>query len=140
MWKLIWEYIIENWIAITALVISLITLFRDVIKDFIEYIKEKNEAKKAKITISFINDKLIISNKGIANAKNLRIYVDDDEIQKNSVFSAFARDMDFSMLSSNNSYTIKCIKTLNSKKSYKIKVIWEDEKSKNNIVEDIINI
>ena len=140
MWKLIWEYIIENWIAITALVISLITFFRDVIKDFIKYIKEKNEAKKAKITISFINDKLIISNKGIANAQNLKIYVDDEEIQKESVFSVFARDMDFSMLSSNNSYSIKCIKALNTKRNYKIKVIWDDKKSKNNIVEDIINI
>lgn len=140
MWKLIWEYIIENWIAITALVISLITFFRDVIKDFIKYIKEKNEAKKAKITISYINDKLIISNKGISNAQNLRIYVDNEEIQEKSVFSVFARDMDFSMLSPNNSYSIKHIKALNTKRNYKIKVIWDDKNSKNNMVEDIINI
>lgn len=139
MWEAICEYIVKNWIAITALIISILTFLKDGIGDYIDYRKTKKEEKKAKIVISFINDKLMISNKGKAIAKNLRIYVDNEEIQKSSVFSSYARDMDFSLLSTYNSYKINFIKALNNKKNYKIKVIWDDANSKNNVVEDIIN-
>ncbi len=59
--------------------------------------------------VSFINEKLIISNKGKSNARNIKIYIDDKEIQKSETFGAYAQNMDFSLLTTNNSIGIKSI-------------------------------
>lgn len=135
-----WDFIKENWMSLTALIISIIGFFKDNIKDIIQHFKIKKETKSAKITISYINEKLIISNKGQANARNVKILVDDVEIEHSSVFAAYARNMDFSLLSSNNSIGIKSIINMGTKGSFNIKVLWEDDNSKNNKTEDIINI
>ena len=134
------EFIRENWISLTALIISIIGFFKDNIKDIIQHSKTKKENKSAKITISYINQKLIISNKGQANARNLKILVDDIEIEHSDVFAAFARNMNFSFLSPNNSFGIKGILSMGTKRNFNVKVIWEDDNSKSNYTEDIINI
>lgn len=90
-----WDFIKENWMSLIALIISIIGFFKDNIKDIIQHFKTKKETKSAKITISYINEKLIISNKGQANARNVKILVDDVEIEHSSAFAAFARNMDF---------------------------------------------
>ncbi len=135
-----WDFIKENWMSLTALIISIIGFFKDNIKDIIQHFKTKKETKSAKITISYINEKLIISNKGQANARNVKILVDDVEIEHSSAFAGFARNMDFSLLSTNNSFGIKSITNMGTKGSFNIKVLWEDDNSKNNKTEDIINI
>ena len=135
-----WDFIKENWMSLTALIISIIGFFKDNIKDIIQHFKTKKETKSAKITISYINEKLIISNKGQANARNVKILVDDVEIEHSSAFAAFFRNMDFSLLSPNNSFGIKSIINMGTKGSFNIKVLWEDDNSKNNKTEDIINI
>ena len=90
--------------------------------------------------VSFINEKLIISNKGKSNARNIKIYVDDKEIQKSETFGAYAQNMDFSLLTTNNSIGIKSIIHMGTKRNFRIKLIWDDDNSKNNITEDVINI
>ena len=135
-----WDFIKENWMSLIALIISIIGFFKDNIKDIIQHLKIKKETKSAKITISYINEKLIISNKGQANARNVKILVDDVEIEHSSVFAAFARNMNFSLLSPNNSIGIKSIINMGTKCSFNIKVLWEDDNSKNNKTEDIINV
>ena len=135
-----WDFIKENWMSLTALIISLIGFFKDNIKEVIIHNKTKKEDKSAKLTISFINEKLIISNKGKANARNVKIYIDDKEVQKSETFGAYAQNMDFSLLTANNSIGIKSIVHMSSKRNFRIKVTWEDDNSKNNITEDVINI
>lgn len=135
-----WQYIKENWIALVALGISVISFFKDNINEFIKCKQAKNEEKKAKICISFINKKLIISNKGKSCARNVRIYVDDDEIQDNPMFGVYAKDMDFSLLTPLNSYTISGIMYISRKTNYQITVKWDDDNAQDNIVKDIINI
>ncbi len=135
-----WDFIKENWIALVALIISIIGFFKDNIKDVIKYSKNKKESKSAKITISYINQKLIISNKGKSNARNIKVLVDDIEIEHSNTFAAFARNIDFSLITPNNSIGIKSISDLNSKRSFKIKVFWEDDNVKNNYIEDVINM
>lgn len=135
-----WSFIKDNWISLIALIISVIGFFKENIKDILIHKKNKKEEKSAKITISYINNKLIISNKGKSNAKNVKIYVDNIEIEHSNTFSAFAKDMDFSILTPNNSFGIKSITSLGSKRNFNIKVKWEDDNSKNNCVEDVINI
>lgn len=135
-----YEFIKENWISLIALIISVICFFKDNIKEIINHHKTKKENKSAKLTVSYLNQKLVISNKGKANAKNVNIFIDDIEIQNSATFGASSRNMDFSLLTPNNSFTIKSVVTLGTKRNFKIKLIWEDENSKNNITEDIINI
>lgn len=133
------EYLADNWIAILALVISIITLIKDIIKEIINKNKEIINDKKAQITARIINKELIISNVGRSSAKNIKILIDDKEIN-HSIFGAFSKQKDFSLLTSNNSIGIKYISGLETKRNYKIKIIWEDEYSKENIKEDIINL
>jgi len=134
------NFIKENWMSLTALIISIVGFFKDNIKDIIIHNKAKKEDKSAKLMVSFINEKLIISNKGKSNARNITIYIDNIEIQKNDTFGAFAKNMDFSLLTSNNSIGIKSIIHTETKRNFKIKITWEDDNSKNNIIEDVINI
>ena len=53
-----WDFIKENWMSLIALIISIIGFFKDNIKDIIQHFKTKKETKSAKITISYINEKL----------------------------------------------------------------------------------
>ena len=133
------EYLTNNWIAILALAISVIALLKDIIKDIIQKNKENINNRKAIITARIINKELIISNIGKSSAKNIQILVDDKEINQ-SLFGAFSRQKDFSLLTSNNSICIKYINGLDTKRNYKIKIMWEDDYSKNNVKEDIINL
>lgn len=133
------EYLVDNWIAILALIISLVALLKDIIKDVIKRNNEKTDDKKAKVTARIINKELIISNIGRADAKNIKIFIDDKEINQ-LIFGAFSKQKDFSLLTSNNSIGIKYIAGLETKRNYKIKITWEDEYSENNIKEDIINL
>lgn len=135
-----WDFIKENCISLTALIISIIGFFKDNIRDIIIHNKTKKKNKSAKLMISFINKKLIISNKGKSNARNIKIYVDDKEIQKSETFGAYAQSMDFSLLTTNNSIGIKSIIHMGTKRNFRIKLIWDDDNSKNNITEDVINI
>lgn len=135
-----WDFIKENWMSLTALIISIIGFFKDNIRDIIIHNKTKKENKSARLMISFINEKLIISNKGKSNARNIKIYVDDKDIQKSETFGAYAQNMDFSLLTTNNSIGIKSIIHMGTKRNFRIKLIWDDDNSKNNIAEDIINI
>ena len=135
-----WDFIKENWIALVALLISIIGFFKDNIKDIISMCKNKKINNSAVIAISYINEKLIISNKGKANARDIKIYVDNEEIIKNSLFSPFARDMDFSLLTAGNSFGIKHIKYMGMKRNFNIKVKWKDNNSDTNSFEDIINL
>lgn len=134
------EFIKENLISIIALVISILSFFKDNIKDIIKFCKNKKINNSAIITISYINEKLIISNKGKSNANNIKIYVDNEDIKNNGLFSVFARDMNFSLLTPNNSFGIQHIKYMGMKRSLEIRVTWEDNNSKNNMIEDIINL
>lgn len=133
------EYLANNWIAILALAISIIALLKDIIRDIIQKKKEDTNNKKAIITARIINKELIISNIGKSNAKNIKIFIDDEEINK-SLFGAFSRQKDFSLLTNNNSIGIKYIEGLDTKRNYKIKMMWEDDYSKKNIKEDVINL
>ena len=133
------EYLTNNWIAILALAISVIALLKDIIKDIIQKNKETINNRKAIITVRIINKELIISNIGKSSAKNIQILVDNKEINQ-SLFGAFSRQKDFSLLTSNNSIGIKYINGLDTKRNYKIKILWEDDYSKNNVKEDIINL
>ena len=133
------EYLTNNWIAILALAISVIALLKDIIKDIIQKNKETINNRKAIITVRIINKELIISNIGKSSAKNIQILVDNKEINQ-SLFGAFSRQKDFSLLTSNNSIGIKYINGLDTKRNYKIKIMWEDDYSKNNVKEDIINL
>lgn len=135
-----WDFIKENWMSLTALIISVVGFFKDNIKDIIIHNKTKKEDKSAKLMVSFINEKLIISNKGKSNARNIKIYIDDKEIQKSETFGAYAQNMDFSLLTTNNSIGIKSIIHMGTKRNFRIKLIWEDDNSKNNVTEDVINI
>ena len=133
------EYLTNNWIAILALAISVIALLKDIIKDIIQKNKETINNRKAIITVRIINKELIISNIGKSSAKNIQILVDNKEINQ-SLFGAFSRQKDFSLLTSNNSIGIKYINGLDTKRNYKIKIMWKDDYSKNNVKEDIINL
>lgn len=135
-----WEFIKDNLISLIALVISIVGFFKDNIKDIISVCKNKKINNSAVITISYINEKLIISNKGKSNAKNIQIYVDDEDIIKSSLFSPFAREMDFSLLTPGNSFGIKHIKHMEMKRNFNIKVKWTDNHSENNNFEDVINL
>lgn len=132
-------YFFENWIAILALFISVINFFKDTIKDLNKKRKEKVSEKKAIITARVIGKELIISNIGKDSARNIQILIDDIEINK-SIFGAFSKTKDFSLLTSNNSIGIKYIDTLGTKRNFKIKIMWEDNYSKNNFKEDVINL
>ena len=129
------EYLANNWIAILALAISIIAL----LKDIIQKKKEDTNNKKAIITARIINKELIISNIGKSDARNIQIFIDDEEINK-SLFGAFSRQKDFSLLTNNNSIGIKYIDGLDTKRNYKIKIMWEDDYCKKNVKEDIINL
>ena len=133
------NFIKENWISLISLIVSIIGFFKDNIKDMIRHCKKVKENKKAKIIISYRNEKLIITNKGHSNARNVKIFIDDKEIEKNEIFGTFARDMNFSLLCSNNSFEIKITQCLSTKRSFYIKVFWDDDNSKNNQSENIIN-
>lgn len=133
------EYLINNWIAILALIISIIALLKDIIKDIIKERKRLINDKKAIITTRIINKELIISNIGKSSARNIKILIDNKEINQ-SVFGAFSKQKDFSLLTSNNSIGIKYIDGLGIKRNYKIKIMWEDDYSKSNFKEDIINL
>lgn len=133
------EYLTNNWIAILALIISLVTLLKDLIKDIIKRNKETVTNKKAIIVSRIINKELIISNIGKSNARNVRILIDNQDIN-HSLFGAFSKHKDFSLLTCNNSIGIKYLEDLSTKRSYKIKIIWDDEYSDNNIKEDVINL
>lgn len=133
------EYLINNWIAILALIISIIALLKDIIKDIIKERKRLINDKKAIITTRIINKELIISNIGKSSARNIKILIDNKEINQ-SVFGAFSKQKDFSLLTSNNSIGIKYIDGLDIKRNYKIKIMWEDDYSKSNFKEDIINL
>lgn len=133
------EYLANNWIAILALAISIIALLKDIIKDIIQKKKEDTNNKKAIITARIINKELIISNIGKSDARNIQIFIDDEEINK-SLFGAFSRQKDFSLLTNNNSIGINYIDGLDTKRNYKIKIMWEDDYCKKNVKEDIINL
>lgn len=133
------EYLSNNWISILALIISLIALLKDVFKDIITKHKENVDNKKAKITSRIINKELIISNVGKSSARNIEIWIDGKEIDE-SIFGIFSRQKDFSLLTSNNSIGIKYMESLDIKRNYKIKICWEDDFSKNNTKEDVINL
>ena len=133
------EYLANNWIAILALAISIIALLKDIIKDIIQKKKEDTNNKKAIITARIINKELIISNIGKSDARNIQIFIDDEEINK-SLFGAFSRQKDFSLLTNNNSIGIKYIDGLDTKRNYKIKIMWEDDYCNKNVKEDIINL
>ena len=51
----------------------------------------------------------------------LKIFIDDTVIQNSATFGAFSRNMDFSLLTPNNSFAIKSIITLGIKRNFKIK-------------------
>ena len=82
---------------------------------------------------------MILIHLSFLNLKNIQILVDNKEINQ-SLFGAFSRQKDFSLLTSNNSIGIKYINGLDTKRNYKIKIMWEDDYSKNNVKEDIINL
>ncbi len=134
------EFIENNWISLLALLISLIALFKDMIKDLIAYKNRKRDLKKAEIKISHINKKLIISNHGKAPARNIKIFINDKPIEENYHFNVYASRMDFSILTSNNSLGISYVQDFNMDTSYKVKVIYDDNLKNNNEVEDIINV
>ena len=110
------------------------------IRDIINAFKNKKINNSAVITVSYINEKLIISNKGKSNATDIEIYIDEEDITKSGLFAPFARDMDFSLLTPGNSFGIKHIKYIGMKRNFNIKVKWKDNNSKNNYVQDLINL
>ncbi len=133
------KYIIDNWMALLALLISLLALFKDVIKDIISYNNKKKDLKKADIKIRYINKQLIISNYGKSAAKNIKIFINDKSIFDTPLFNVYAKEMDFSILTPGNSFGIKHVEVLGMEVNYKIKVVYDDELKKNNEVEDVIN-
>lgn len=135
-----WDFIKNNWIALVALAISVLAFFKDIIRDAVNHNKSKKDSNSAKLTACFINKKLIISNKGQSDANNIKIYIDDHEIQNDAWFSPFAKEMDFSVLSPGNSITIGHISTFSTPSHFKIKLMWEDKNSKYNKFETVINI
>ena len=135
-----WDFIKDNWIALVALIISIIGFFKDNIKDIIKVYQNKKVNNSAVISVSYINEKLIISNKGKSNAMNIHIYIDTEDITESGLFAPFARDMNFSLLTPGNSFENKHIKHIGMKRNFNIKVTWEDNNSKNNFIEDVINI
>lgn len=135
-----WDFIKDNWIALVALIISIISFFKDNIKDIIKACQNKKINNSAVISVSYINEKLIISNKGKSNAMNIHIYIDNEDITESGLFAPFARDMNFSLLTPGNSFGIKHIKYMGMKRNFNIKVTWEDNNSKNNFAEDVINV
>lgn len=134
------DFLKNNWMSLLALAISLIALFKDLIKELIIYQKNKKNLKKSKITIKYINKKIVISNYGECSAKNIRVYIDDTPILEHKDFAVFAKQIDFSLLTSQNSIGIKHLEYMGMQTNYKIKVIYDDENKKNNEVEDIVNI
>lgn len=135
-----WDFIKDNSISFIALIISIIGFFKDNIRDIISAFKNKKINNSAVITVSYINEKLIISNKGKSNATDIEIYIDEEDITKSGLFAPFARDMDFSLLTPGNSFGIKHIKYIGMKRNFNIKVKWKDNNSKNNYVQDLINL
>ncbi len=117
-----------------------VALFKDLIKELIVYEKKQKNLKKAKIVIKYINKRIVISNYGECSAKNIRVYIDDTPILEHKDFSVFARQIDFSLLTSQNSIGIKHLEYMGMPTNYKIKVIYDDENKKNNETEDIVNI
>lgn len=134
------EFLKSNWMSLLALAISLIALFKDLIKELIIYKKNKKNLKKSKLAIKYINKRIIISNYGECTAKNIRIYIDETPILEHKVFSVFAKQIDFSLLTSQNSIGIKHLEYMGMQTNYKVKVIYDDEIKKNNEIEDIVNI
>ena len=119
---------------------SLFNFFKDNIKGVIKFFKTRTNKKKANITISYINDKLIVSNTGLCETTNIEIYIDEKEINKTNVFGFFSSEMDFSLLRPSNSISIKSSKNLSTKSNFKVKVRWKDKRKKINEHIDIINI
>ena len=134
------NFIKENWISLLALAVSIVALFKDIIKDLITYKVNKKEKLQAEIKIKYINKKIIISNYGKSSATDLRIFIDDTPIMEHNVFKVYADNIDFSLLTSNNSIGIKHLEYMGIKPNYKVKVIYNDEHKKDNMVEDVINI
>lgn len=58
------NFIKDNWMSILAIIISLVALFRDLVKDFFVYKKQKKTSKKANIRIKYLNKKIVVSNYG----------------------------------------------------------------------------
>ena len=133
------EFFVENWVALLSLLLSVLALFKDLIKEIFNYIAKQKEKGAANITINYINDKLIVSNKGLHYACNVKVYIDDIDIIKHPVFGISAKSMDLSYLSSGSSFSFKPLLTLSSKKTYTVSVMYDDSKS-NRVVENIINI
>ena len=82
--------------------------------------------KKSKITIKYINKKIVISNYGECSAKNIRVYIDDTPILEHKDFTAFAKQIDFSLLTSQNFIGIRHLEYMEMQINYKIKVIYDD--------------
>lgn len=133
------EFLIENWIALLSLLLSIIALLKDLIKELFNYMVNKKEKSSAIITINYINDKLIISNKGMHIACNIRIYIDNIDIMEHPNFCVYAKSMDLSYLSSGSSISFKPLLTLSSKRAFTVSVMYDDSKS-DCVVENIINI
>lgn len=100
-----------------------VALFKDLIKELIVYEKKQKNLKKTKIVIKYINKRIVISNYGECSAKNIRVYIDDTPILEHKDFSVFARQIDFSLLTSQNSIGIKHLEYMGMPTNYKIKVI-----------------
>jgi len=129
----------DNLIALTALAISILAFFKDSIKDFLSSKEKKEKHNQANLTTLTANKKLIISNKGLAKATNVRVYIDGEDITENSVFSA--KHLDYSIINPGNSVGIEYHVVLNMEKTYfNVQVYWDDKHKKNKIHENIINL
>ncbi len=133
-------FLADNWIALTALAISVLSFFKSNISDFLNYKKNKKSNNSAKIKVSFKNKKLIISNVGKSDARNIEVFIDEKEIQKAKQFASWVKNKNFSLLTPGNSIEINALVCYTDPKSYNVKVKWEDNFSKQNEIEDIINV
>ena len=101
-----WDFIKDNSISFIASIISIIGFFKDNIRDIINAFKNKKINNSAVITVSYINEKLIISNKGKSNATDIEIYIDEEDKIVLKKYSNLKNIKDFSQKLVDSIYSI----------------------------------
>ena len=121
-------------------IMAIVDFIKENIIGFSSFKKRRKQEKSAILSVAYINNKLIISNKGKANAEDIEVYIDGKEIIESRTFGAHAQDIDFSILTPSNSIGIASAIDLGTKRNFKVKVIWKDKNSSENVINEVINL
>ncbi|MFB6356823.1 MAG: hypothetical protein ABEJ65_09945 [bacterium] len=151
---------ITAWISVLSLIVAVFSAFlswiamsksNDIDERMLELEKQResnrrDEKQKAKVEALITGENrsrkqfLKISNKGESKAENIRVFIDDEQVNESSLTLENEKLPDNFEINSGSDYKIQVVSSKSTSNNFDLKILWDDEFERNRKYETNLSI